>query len=56
MEIITNNSINAGFSFKDIDYVKCSFKDKDNSIVFEVIKNNNDLKINIIENNGFIII
>ncbi len=51
-----NEIIVKPYLFKDIDYVKCSFKNKDNSIVFEVIKNNNDLKINIIENNGFIII
>ena len=44
------------YIFKDIDYVKCSFKNKENVINFEVVKENNKLKVNIIENKGFIII
>ena len=44
------------YFFNDIDYVKCSYKNDNNEILFEVIKNNNELKVNIINNKGFKII
>lgn len=44
------------YRFRDVDYVKCSFKNNGNSIIFEVKIENGDRVINIIENNGFTII
>jgi len=44
------------YLFKDINHVKCSYKNNENEIVFEVNKVNNNLEINIISNKGFIIV
>lgn len=41
------------YYFNDIDYVKGSYKNNDNEIIFEVLKDNNELKINILKNKGF---
>jgi len=44
------------YLFADINYVKCSYNNNGNEIEFEVKKEHNELKVNIIKNNGFIII